>query len=79
MCRMHSETKQTKISDSGAEKELSQVHARRWIAHALKNLKLPGVFQQRMFKSQMREGGPRVCVITYPDNHAKFSDGLMVR
>ena len=56
----HSEAKQTEMSEFGAEKGLLQGHARRQVAHALKTGNSGG-FQQSIFKSQVREGGCRVC------------------
>ena len=49
---MHSETKQTKLSEFGAEKSLLQSHARTWGAHTLKRPELPKGFLQSTFKSQ---------------------------
>ena len=37
MCLTHGETKQTEMSEFGAEKVLLQGHARRWVTHALKS------------------------------------------
>ena len=49
---MHSETKQTKLSEFGAEKSLLQSHARARVAHTLKRPELPQGFLQSTFKSQ---------------------------
>ena len=42
MCPKHSDAKQTEMMGFGAEKGLLQGHARRWVAQALKSLKLLG-------------------------------------
>ena len=44
---------------SGEEKGLSQGHARRQVAHALKSPECPKGFQQSTFKSLVRDQGPR--------------------
>lgn len=41
MCPKHSDAKQTEMMGFSAEKGLLQGHARRWVAQALKSLKLP--------------------------------------
>ena len=41
---MHSEAKQTEMSEFGAEKGLLQGHERRKVAHALKSLELLYLF-----------------------------------
>ena len=53
MCPMHSEFKQTEMSEFGAEKDLFQGQARRQVAHALKSPELPKGFWQNIFKSQV--------------------------
>ena len=53
MCPMHSEAKQTKTSEFGAEKGLLQSRTRRQVAHTLKSSKLPEGFRQSVFKSQI--------------------------
>ena len=50
---MHSEVKQTKMLEFGAEKGLLHGRTRRQVAHALKCSKLPEGFQQSIFKSQI--------------------------
>ena len=45
-----------------AEKVLLLSDARRQVAHAPKNFKVHKVFQQSIFKSQVKEGGCQVCV-----------------
>ena len=50
---MHSQAKQTKTPDFGAEKGLLQGHVRREVAHALKSLELPEGVQPSTLKSQV--------------------------
>ena len=61
MCPMHSEAKQTEILEFGAEKGLLQGHVKRQMSHALKSPELPEGFWQRIFKSQVKEVGCRIC------------------
>ena len=56
MCSRHSETKQIKTLEFGAEKGLFQGHARRPVAHTRKNTQLLKGFQQDSFKSKVRVG-----------------------
>ena len=55
-CLMPGEAKQTEILEFGAEKDLLQGHARRWVAFASKNPEVPESFQQSVFKNKVREG-----------------------
>ena len=64
------------MSEFGAEKGLLQGHARRQVAHALKNPKLPKGFWQSTFKSQVgREGSVQGLWAA----HAQFSDWRVER
>ena len=47
---MHSEAKQTEMSEFGAEKGLLQGHARRWGGSGPKKPQAPEGFQQSTFK-----------------------------
>ena len=58
---MHSEAKQTKISESGEERCLLQDHTRRVVAHVLKTPKTPKAFQQNILKDQVKKG----CVVGF--------------
>ena len=61
VCLIHSEAKQTKMLEFGAEKDLMQGWARRTGSLCSEYLELPEGFQQSIFKSQGKERGFRVC------------------
>ena len=52
MCPTHSEAKLTKTTEFGAEKGLSQEHARRQRAHAPQNPELPKGFCKAFLKAR---------------------------
>ena len=53
MCPTHSEAKQNAMSEFEAEKGYCKVMQGDLVAHDLKSLELPEVFQQSAFKSQV--------------------------
>ena len=63
VCLTHSEAKQTKMSEFGAEKGLLQGTARQ-VAHAVKIPELPTGFQHCIFKGQVRESGLKISLRT---------------
>ena len=58
---MHSEAKQSETLVFGEDNSLLQGHARRTGSLCSKPPKLLEVFQQSIFKGQVREGHPRLC------------------
>ena len=61
MCLMQSEAKQSETLVFGEDKSLLQGHARRTSSLCSETPKLLEVFQQSIFKGQVREEHPRLC------------------
>ena len=55
-CTMHTEAKQIKTLEFGAEKSLLQDHARRWVSHAPKTLKSSKGFSKTFLKARWGRG-----------------------
>ena len=53
----YSEANNIKPLDSGTEQGLLQVHARRWVAHALRTPKLLKAFSKALFKQKVNGVG----------------------
>ena len=61
MCPMHSEARQTEMSEFGARERFIAGPCKEPAGSCSKKSELPEGFRQRIFESQVREGGRRVC------------------